>query len=153
MTQPYRRGETGTTGRILPPVPKPRGKRMSERRYTEDHEWIRFEDDGLVVVGITEYAQEQLGEIVFVELPEVGDEIERGAEAAVIESVKAASELFAPVSGTVAKINEALNDAPALVNEDPIGEGWFLQIETDADESLEGFMTEVEYLRYLEGLE
>ena len=126
---------------------------MSELRYTQDHEWVRIDDDGTAVVGITDYAQEQLGEIVFVELPEVGEEIERGAEAAVIESVKAASELFAPVSGTVARVNEALNDEPALVNEDPTGEGWFLQIETDGDESLDGFMTEDEYLRYVEGLE
>ena len=125
---------------------------MSELRFTEDHEWVRLEDGGLAVVGITEYAQEQLGEIVFVELPEVGDEVEQGAETAVIESVKAASELFAPVSGTVAKVNEALNDEPALVNEDPIGEGWFLQIETDPDESLDGLMTEDEYLRYVESL-
>ena len=126
---------------------------MSKLRYTEDHEWIRFEDDGHVVVGITDYAQEQLGEIVFVELPEAGDEVDRGAEAAVIESVKAASELFAPVSGTIAEVNEALNDEPGLVNEDPIGQGWFLRIETDADESSEGLMTEEEYLRFLEGLE
>ena len=126
---------------------------MSELRYTQDHEWVRIDDDGTAVVGITDYAQEQLGEIVFVELPEVGDEIERGAEAAVIESVKAASELFAPVSGTVARVNEALNDEPALVNEDPTGEGWFLQIETDGDDSLDGLMTEDEYLRYVEGLE
>ena len=126
---------------------------MSELRYTEDHEWVRLDDDGLAVVGITDYAQEQLGEIVFIELPEVGDEVERGAEAAVIESVKAASELFAPVSGTVVKVNEALNDEPALVNEDPVGEGWFVEIETDGDESLEALMTEDEYLRYVEGLE
>ncbi len=126
---------------------------MSELRYTQDHEWVRIDDDGTAVVGITDYAQEQLGEIVFVELPEVGDEIERGSEAAVIESVKAASELFAPVSGTVARVNEALNDEPALVNEDPTGEGWFLQIETDGDDSLDGLMTEDEYLRYVEGLE
>ena len=125
---------------------------MSEIRYTEDHEWIRFEDGGLAVVGITDYAQEQLGEIVFIELPEVGDEVERGSEAAVIESVKAASELFAPVSGTIAKVNEALNDEPALVNEDPVGDGWFVEIEADGDESLDGFMTEDEYLRYVEGL-
>lgn len=127
---------------------------MGGLRYTEDHEWVRIEDDGTAVVGITDYAQEQLGEIVFVELPEVGDEIERGAEAAVIESVKAASELFAPVSGTVAAVNEALDDEPALVNEDPTGEGWFLRIDTDAggDEALEGLMTEDEYLRYVEGL-
>lgn len=126
---------------------------MSELRYTEDHEWVQLDDDGLAVVGITDYAQEQLGEIVFIELPEVGDEVERGAEAAVIESVKAASELFAPVSGTVVKVNEALNDEPALVNEDPVGEGWFVEIETDGDESLEALMTEDEYLRYVEGLE
>ena len=126
---------------------------MSELRYTEDHEWVRLDDDGLAVVGITGYAQEQLGEIVFVELPEIGDEVERGAEAAVIESVKAASELFAPVSGTVVKINETLNDEPALVNEDPVGEGWFVAIEMGGDESLEALMTEEKYLRYVEGLE
>jgi glycine cleavage system H protein len=126
---------------------------MSELRYTEDHEWVRIDDDRTAVVGITDYAQEQLGEIVFIELPEVGDEVERGAEAAVIESVKAASELFAPVSGTVVKVNEALSDEPALVNEDPVGEGWFVEIELDGDGSLEGLMTEEEYFRFVEGLE
>ncbi len=127
---------------------------MGDLRYTEDHEWVRIEDSGIAVVGITDYAQEQLGEIVFVELPEVGDELERGAEAAVIESVKAASELFAPVSGTVDTVNDALNDEPALVNEDPTGEGWFLRIDTGGgvDEAMEGLMTEEEYLRYVEGL-
>ena len=126
---------------------------MGDLRYTEDHEWVRIEDGGIAVVGITDYAQEQLGEIVFVELPEVGDELERGAEAAVIESVKAASELFAPVSGTVDTVNDALNDEPALVNEDPTGEGWFLRIDTGGgDEAMEGLMTEEEYLRYVEGL-
>ena len=125
---------------------------MSELRFTEDHEWVRIEEDGLAVVGISDYAQEQLGEIVFIELPEVGDELERGAEAAVIESVKAASELFAPVSGTIARVNVALNEEPALVNEDPVGDGWFLQIETEGIDSLEGLMTEDEYLRYVESL-
>ena len=125
---------------------------MSELRYTEDHEWVRLDDEGVAVVGITDYAQEQLGEIVFVELPEVGDEVEQGAEAAIIESVKAASELFAPVSGTVVKVNEALNDEPALVNEDPAGDGWFVEIEMDGDEPLDGLMTEEQYLRYVEGL-
>lgn len=127
---------------------------MGDLRYTEDHEWVRIEDGGVAVVGITDYAQEQLGEIVFVELPEVGDDLDRGAEAAVIESVKAASELFAPVSGTVEAVNDALNDEPALVNEDPTGEGWFLRIDTGAggDEAMEGLMTEEEYLRYVEGL-
>ena len=128
---------------------------MSELRFTEDHEWIRPEDDGVAVVGITDYAQEQLGEIVFIELPEVGAAFVQGAEAAVIESVKAASELFAPVSGTVVEVNEALNDAPGLVNEDPSGEGWFLRIELDNPDSLEsvdGLMTEDEYRRYVEDL-
>ena len=126
---------------------------MSELRYTEDHEWVRLDDDGLAVVGITDYAQDQLGEIVFIELPEVGDEVEQGAEAAVIESVKAASELFAPVSGTVVKVNEALNEEPALVNEDPVGDGWFVEIEMGGGDSLEELMTEEQYLRYVEGLE
>ena len=128
---------------------------MSDLRYTEDHEWVRIEDDGFAVVGITDYAQEQLGEIGFIELPEVGGALERGSEAAVIESVKAASELFAPVSGTVVEVNEALDEAPGLVNEDPTGEGWFLRIEMDdpeSPESLEGLMIEEEYLRYVEDL-
>ena len=128
---------------------------MSEIRFTEDHEWIRLEDDGSAVVGITDYAQEQLGEIVFIELPEVGAAFEQGAEAAVIESVKAASELFAPVSGTVVEVNEALNEAPALVNEEPTGDGWFLRLDPDdpdALESVDGLMTEGDYLRYVEGL-
>ncbi len=123
---------------------------MSEFRYTEDHEWVRFDDDGLAVVGITDHAQDQLGEIVFIELPKVGDAVDRGAEAAVIESVKAASEVFAPLAGTVAEVNERLGDTPGLVNEDPVGEGWFLKIETDDTETFESLMTEDEYRAFVE---
>lgn len=123
---------------------------MSEFRYTEDHEWVRFDDDGLAVVGITDHAQDQLGEIVFIELPKVGDAVDRGAEAAVIESVKAASEVFAPLAGTVAEVNERLDATPGLVNEDPVGEGWFLKIETDDTETFESLMTEDEYRAFVE---
>ena len=124
---------------------------MTERKFTDEHEWIAVEGD-ICAVGISDYAQKQLGDIVFVELPEIGRALAQGDEAAVIESVKAASELFAPVSGTVAAVNDALNDEPALVNEDPTGEGWFLRVETGGGESLDGLMTEDEYLRYVEGL-
>lgn len=126
---------------------------MNEIRYTEDHEWVRFDDDGLAVVGITEYAQEKLGEIVFIELPDIGDEFESGGEMAMIESVKVASELFAPLSGVVVKVNEELNDTPGLINEDPGGRGWILQLETSDMESFEGLMAEDSYLEYVEELE
>jgi len=107
---------------------------MSEQKFTDDHEWASRDSDGVVTVGITGYAQEQLGEVVFVELPEVGNVVAKGAEAAVVESVKAAGEVKAPVSGEVVEVNSALADNPALVNEDPTGEGWFYKLST-ADES------------------
>tara|TARA_B100001123_G_C14876553_1_gene854188 strand:+ start:149 stop:541 length:393 start_codon:yes stop_codon:yes gene_type:complete len=96
---------------------------MSEIRFTEDHEWVRIEGD-VAMVGITEYAQEQLGDIVFVELPEVGAAISQGDEAAVIESVKAASDIYAPISGEVGQVNGALDADPAIVNQDAQGDGW-----------------------------
>ena len=96
---------------------------MSETRYTDQHEWVRV-DGGEATVGITRYATEQLGDVVFVELPKLGHVLAKGAEAAVVESVKAASEVYAPVGGTVAAVNEALNDDPAKVNGDPEGDGW-----------------------------
>ena len=95
---------------------------MNELRFTEDHEWVLPHEDGTALVGITDYAQDQLGEIVFVELPDVGQELERGQECAVIESVKAAGELKAPVNGTVSEINETLADEPERVNNDATGE-------------------------------
>src|SRR5436305_10299441 len=100
---------------------------MSVLRFTKDHEWVRLDGD-LAVVGITDYAQSQLGDVVYVELPEIGRRVEKGKEAAVVESVKAASDIYAPVSGEVAEVNDALAADPAKVNADPLGEGWFLKL-------------------------
>ena len=100
---------------------------MSVTKYTEDHEWIRVED-GIGMVGITNHAQEQLGDIVLVEVPDVGRALTKGDDAAVVESVKAASEVYAPVSGEVTEANAALADAPQTVNEDPTGAGWLYKI-------------------------
>ena len=126
---------------------------MSDLWFTEDHEWIRIEDDGVAVVGITDYAQDQLGELVFVELPEVGAELDQGEEGAVIESVKAAGELKIPVSGTVAEVNDSLVDEPGQVNADPIGDGWFFRIQVRDLSELEGLMDEAAYQAYLESLD
>ncbi len=117
--------------------------------YTEDHEWVLIEDGGIALVGITDHAQEQLGDIVFIELPEVGQELEQGAEAAVIESVKAASELKAPVSGTVTEVNTVLDGAPETVNEDATGSGWFCRIALSDPSQLDGLMDEATYLASL----
>jgi len=107
---------------------------MSEIRFTEDHEWVRIEGD-VAKVGITDYAQEQLGDIVFVELPEVSAALSQGDEAAVIESVKAASDIYAPISGEVGQINGALDADPAIVNQDAQGEGWLFSMSiSDAGE-------------------
>ncbi|MCY3985344.1 MAG: glycine cleavage system protein GcvH [Roseovarius sp.] len=113
-------------------------------KYTEEHEWLR-EEDGAVVVGITEHAAEQLGDIVFVELPEVGNVISANDEAAVIESVKAASEILAPIDGEVVEINELLEDDPGKVNEDPKGDGWFFKLKPSDPTQMEGFMDEAAY--------
>jgi len=99
--------------------------------YTKDHEWIRVDGD-IATIGITAYAQEQLGDVVFVELPEVGRAVAPGDDAAVVESVKAASDVFAPVAGTIVEVNAALPDAPETVNTDPEGAGWFMKIKLDA---------------------
>ncbi len=101
----------------------------SELRYLPSHEWARLEDDGVTVtIGITDHAQELLGDVVFVELPEVGEELAAGEEAGVVESVKAASDIFSPVGGQVVEINEALEDSPELVNSDPYDDGWFFKV-------------------------
>ena len=126
---------------------------MSDLWFTEDHEWIRIEDDGVAVVGITDYAQDQLGELVFVELPEVGAELDQGEEGAVIESVKAAGELKIPVSGTVAEVNDSLVDEPGQVNADPIGDGWFFRIQVRDLSELDGLMDEATYQAYLVSLD
>ena len=126
---------------------------MSDLRFTEDHEWVRIEDDDGAVVGITDYAQDQLGELVFVELPEVGAEIDQGDEGAVIESVKAAGELKIPVSGTVTEVNDSLVDEPGQVNADPLGDGWFFRIQVRDASELDGLMNEAAYHAYIESLD
>ena len=118
---------------------------MSETRYTSDHEWIRTEDDGTATVGITSHAQEQLGDIVFVELPEAGTEVSQGDEVGVVESVKAASEVYAPVGGEILEANEALSDEPATVNSDPLGAGWFFKMKVADKGEVQALMDEAAY--------
>lgn len=125
---------------------------MSEMRYTQEHEYIRVEGD-TGTVGISDYAQSKLGDVVFVELPESGRELETGKEAAVIESVKAASEVYAPVSGTVTEGNPDLEGDPALVNRDAFGEGWFFKMSISNKDELEKLMDEAAYASFIEGLE
>ena len=120
-------------------------------KYTRDHEYIRVEGD-TAVVGITEYAQAQLGDVVFVELPELGRKVAKGGEAAVVESVKAASEVYAPVSGEVVAVNAALEAAPGTVNEDPLGKGWFVRMRLADPAELDGLMGEDDYKAYVAGL-
>jgi glycine cleavage system H protein len=123
---------------------------MSMLRFTKDHEWIRVDGD-LATIGITDYAQSQLGDVVYVELPEIGRRVEKGKEAAVVESVKAASEVYAPVSGEVTEVNEALAADPAKVNADAMGEGWFLKLTVADRKELEELLDEDAYQRFVEG--
>ena len=125
---------------------------MSTLRFTKDHEWVRIDGD-LAVVGITDYAQSQLGDVVYVELPEIGRRVDQGKEAAVVESVKAASEVYAPVSGEVVEVNEALAADPAKVNADPMGEGWFLKLRLDEPKELDDLMDEATYQRLVAELQ
>ncbi len=125
---------------------------MSDLKFSKDHEWILLEGD-IGTIGISVYAQEQLGDVVYVELPEIGKSMAKGEDAAVVESVKAASEVMTPVGGEVVAVNEALNDAPAKVNEDAQGEGWFLKLRIDNAGDLAGLMDEAAYLEYVKGLD
>ncbi|MGB0607250.1 MAG: glycine cleavage system protein GcvH [Paracoccaceae bacterium] len=113
-------------------------------KFTEEHEWLRIEDD-LVVVGITEHASTQLGDIVFVELPDEGDTVSKDDEVVVIESVKAASDILAPLDGEITEINPALEDEPAKVNEDPLGAGWFFKIRPSDLSQMDDYMDEAAY--------
>lgn len=124
---------------------------MSEVRYSKDHEWVKIDGD-TATVGITHYAQEQLGDVVFVELPEVGKKVEQGKEMATVESVKAASEVYAPISGEVVEVNSALADAPATVNEEAQGKGWFAKLKIADKGQLAGLMDEAAYQKFVEGL-
>jgi glycine cleavage system H protein len=124
---------------------------MSGLKFTEEHEWIRVDGD-VGTVGITSYAQEQLGDVVFVELPDLGRKAEKGKEIAVVESVKAASEIFAPANGEVVEVNKALPDSPGTVNSDPLGAGWFFKIKLSEPEQVAELMDEADYQAYVAGL-
>jgi glycine cleavage system H protein len=121
-----------------------------ELGYRETHEWVRNEGDGTVTVGITDYAQDSLGDIVYVELPELGDELDLGQEAGVVESVKAASDVFAPLTGTVIAINEALEDAPEIINASPYGDGWFYRLRLADPAELDDLLDAQGYLDVVE---
>jgi len=125
---------------------------MSRLKFSKDHEWIRIEGDS-GVVGISNYAQAQLGDVVFVELPEVGKALTKGAEAAVVESVKAASEVYAPVNGSVTEINSSLSDNPGSVNSDPMGDGWFFKLSLTNASELDDLLDEAAYGAYVKELD
>ncbi len=124
---------------------------MAETRYTTEHEWIRL-DGGVATVGISEYAQSQLGDVVYVELPEVGRKVAPGDDMAVVESVKAASEVYAPVAGEVAEVNPALADKPETINDDAEGDGWFVKLAGVDAGTLGGLMDADAYRKYVETL-
>ena len=121
---------------------------MSNTRFTRDHEWVRLEG-GVATVGITEHAQEALGDVVFVELPEVGREVDAGEACAVVESVKAASDVYAPLTGTVTEINPMIVDDPAKVNADAMGEAWFFKLDLSDVTDFDDLLTEADYTEFL----
>ena len=123
---------------------------MSTIKFTEEHEWIRIEGD-VGTIGITDFAQSQLGDVVFVELPAVGRQVTKGGDAAVVESVKAASEVFSPVTGEVVEINQAIVDEPAKVNSDPMGGAWFFKVRLANPAELDGLMDEAGYAAFADG--
>lgn len=125
---------------------------MTTLRYTREHEWLRSEDDGSVTIGITDYAQEQLGDIVYVELPEKDASFGAGENLVVIESVKAVGEIAAPIAGTVAAVNERLAEEPEVVNGEPLGAGWLLRFEPDGEVDDGAFMDEAAYAAFVETL-
>ena len=124
---------------------------MSTTLFSKDHEYITVDGD-IGTVGITDYAQEQLGDVVFVDLPAVGKSVAQGAETAVVESVKAASEIYAPVAGSVVEVNSKLSDNPGMVNEEAMGNGWFLKLKISDKTQLDSLMTEAQYKDYLKPL-
>jgi glycine cleavage system H protein len=125
---------------------------MSKIRYTQEHEWL-LEDDGQVTVGITDFAQAQLGDLVYIQLPEIAKAIAKGQEAAIIESVKAASEIKMPVTGVIIEVNTILNDEPGKVNEDPMGTGWFFKLKMNDPGELDGFMDESAYAAFIKDMD
>ena len=125
---------------------------MSKIRYTQEHEWL-LEDDGQVTVGITDFAQAQLGDLVYIQLPEIAKAIAKGEEAAIIESVKAASEIKMPVTGVIIEVNTILNDEPGKVNEDPMGAGWFFKLKMNDPGELDSFMDESAYAAFVKDMD
>jgi glycine cleavage system H protein len=121
----------------------------AELKYTKDHEWVREQDDGSVILGITDHAQVSLGDLVFVELPEADAALNAGDACAVVESVKAASDVCLPLSGTIVETNEALADTPELVNTDPYGEGWLFRFKPDTPAQLEELLASEDYERFV----
>ncbi|NNC23416.1 glycine cleavage system protein GcvH [Salinisphaera sp. USBA-960] len=121
------------------------GERPDNYRYTQSHEWVAPAEDGTARIGITDHAQSSLGDLVFVELPEVGTSFNAGEQVAVVESVKAASDIYAPVAGEIASVNETLEDAPEQVNEDPFGEGWLFELKLESEEATESLLDAAAY--------
>jgi len=125
---------------------------MSALKYSKEHEWLQLAGD-IATIGISDYAQAQLGDVVYIELPEIGKIVAKGSEAAVVESVKAASEVYSPVSGEVVEINGALDDDPSLVNSDAVGDGWFFRLRLSDTGELDELMDEAAYLAHVETLQ
>lgn len=125
-------------------------EKSADLRYTESHEWVRLNDDGTVTIGISDHAQEQLGELVFVECPEPGKHYAAGEACAVVESVKAASDIYAPIAGEVIAVNESLEETPELVNDDAFGEGWLFALQPDNASALDELLDEDAYARLSE---
>ena len=121
--------------------------------FTDDHEWLRREEDGSVTVGITDHAQKALGDLVYVELPEVGLELDEGGEMAVVESVKAASDVYAPIGGSIAAINDALAEDPELINTDPYGDGWIVRLQLSDGLDERTLMSPDDYQRFVDELD
>ncbi len=119
-------------------------------KYTKEHEWIRTEGDGSVVVGITDYAQDSLGDVVYVELPQEGASVTKNEPFGVVESVKAVSDLYSPVSGTVTEVNDSLVDSPEVINEDPYGDAWMIKVELTNPDDLNDLLTAEEYQKFIE---
>ena len=119
-------------------------------KYSEDHAWVKVQDEDLVTIGITDFAQEQLGDLVYIELPKVGHEFSRGDNISVIESVKSASDLVAPVSGEIVEVNDRLDDDPELVSEDSMGEGWFIKVKLSKRSELDELMDDESYKTFIE---
>jgi len=121
--------------------------------YTKDHEWLRREDDGSVTIGITDHAQGALGDLVYVELPEVGQDVDEGGDMAVVESVKAASDVYAPIGGSIAAVNEELSDDPEKINSDPYGDGWIVRIQSSDGIDEGAFMSPDDYQNFVDELD